>query len=279
MTDVGNEAASRVPLQQTNVILRLDSVGAEESHISGIVRPGVYEYVQAYPLAAVHYRVTAGQAVIGLVDAAAGRVNVSTMQMDDTIAHSPGQRHVLMNPNPVAWEFTASFTPAWHADTSFYEFAGRRVQGRDVWFEIKVSPDDTERRPRLLVYPVGSAGAAAATAILEPGVRGFTEYNTRYPRLFTVRSGAGTLVVDGTEHDLSVGDTVQVSPNQRSRLINTGREQLAVQMEPGEESNWRPEDNFFEVAPGTFARGSDVWFEVILPMQNFMPVLTPLGRG
>ena len=260
-----------VPAVKTGMVLKLDKIaGTSESVLTGVLKPGGVAYDQQYERTKVSY-VNTGRSKLNiktLPPPAAGkaaRPESLSVGAEQRVEIKPNQKHSLDNSGKISNKFTVRFEPTWNADRSFYEFGKKRFSGNSVWFELKKSPDDNESRVKYMVYGIGSAGAAGSVAALEPGIQGFTEYNSTDKRVFTCLAGQGTIVLNGKPQKFGKGDKLTVNPNDRIQLVNDSKAIWLVDRRPADKKNFRPENLFYEVSRGKFVPASDVWFEVVLP--------------
>jgi mannose-6-phosphate isomerase-like protein (cupin superfamily) len=253
------ERVNNIQLNRTGVIIRIQAVaGTQGNTIEGTVKPHALEFSQTFTEGEWNHEVVDGTAEISQVN------TENTLKKGERLKIHANQKFAFKNKSTQPWRFKAHH-PMWQPYTFFYEFRGQRIPGSDMWFELKGSPDEDVKRPMYNIQPSDDQRGTFALAVVDPGSETLTQYNTDGANAVTILSGSGTLTLDGEKARVNRGDSVLIEAGERFQLTNDAKQPLVFEIRPDAPRIWNPDAAFYEISPGQFAIGDQVWFEMIIP--------------
>jgi mannose-6-phosphate isomerase-like protein (cupin superfamily) len=244
-------------MRRTGTVVRVRAVGTEGNVIEGQVRPGALALTQVFSSGTWHQSIIRGKAMLTIDNAQ------KTVRPGETINISSGTAFKFRNPGDEPWHFTATH-PTWRPDLFEYQFGNTKVTGNEMWFELKVGPDDSKQRP---VYNVRADGNRGTFVVVLVGSRMQTlpASYTDGDNVITVLSGSCSVSVNGVASEIARGASVVVRSGQTFSVSNQKRKSALVEIRPDSPRMWNPHESSYEIAPGDFATGDNVWFEYVLP--------------
>lgn len=253
-------ARTAPPVQRTGVIVRITEVSGDRGNlIEGVVKPGAIAFWQSFSSGEWTQTITAGTALINV------NGTERTVDKGKEIRFRAGDRFMFLNPGGKPWRFSARH-PMWQPDLFTYEYNGDQMSGSEMWFELKSSRDDEQRRPVYNVLSLDGRGTFVVT-LVEQDATPIRQRNTDGPNVVTVLAGAAGLRLGtrGGLESVARGGSRLVAINQAFAVFNPGAPVTLAEIRPDPPRFWNPDASMFELSARRFAKGNKVWFEFILP--------------